>query len=65
MYQVDKGWIVMAIFGCQLDYIWNELQSRNGGYTCDLDLETGGQHAFDPDFETGRHRLLSPINTCR
>ena len=35
MYQVDKGWIVMAILGCQLDYIWNELQSRNGGHTCD------------------------------
>ena len=22
------------IFGCQLDYIWNELQSRNVGHTC-------------------------------
>ena len=21
---------------CQIDYIWNELQSRNGGQTCDL-----------------------------
>jgi hypothetical protein len=36
--QIDKGWLVMAILGCQLDYIWNELQSRNGGHTCDPDL---------------------------
>jgi hypothetical protein len=27
--QVDKGWIVMAILSCQLDYSWNELQFRN------------------------------------
>ena len=33
----------MAIPGCQLDYIWNELQSRNEGHTCDPDLETGKQ----------------------
>ena len=38
----------MAILGCQLDYIWNELQSRNGGHTC------------DPDLEAGRHKLLTP-----
>lgn len=36
----------MAILGCQLDYIWNELQSRKGGHTWDLDLEAG------------RHRVL-------
>ena len=35
--------IVMAIPGYQLYYIWNELQSRNGGHTCDLDLEAGRQ----------------------
>jgi hypothetical protein len=35
----------MAIHGCQLDYIWNELQSRIGGLTCDPDLEAGG-HRF-------------------
>ena len=34
---------VVAIPGCQLDYIWNELQSRIGGLTCDPDLETGRQ----------------------
>jgi hypothetical protein len=34
----------MAIPGCQVDYIWNELQSRFGGLTC------------DPDPEVGRHR---------
>ena len=33
----------MAIPGCQLDYIWNELHSRNGEHTCDRDLEAGGQ----------------------
>ena len=37
--QIDKGWIVMAILGCQFDYFWNELQSRNEGYTYDPDLE--------------------------
>jgi hypothetical protein len=41
--QVDKGWIVMAIPDCQLDYIWNELQSINGGNTCDPDLEVETQ----------------------
>lgn len=25
----------MAILCCQLDYSWNELQSRRGGYTCE------------------------------
>jgi hypothetical protein len=29
--QVEKGWIVVATPGCQLDYIWNELQSRLEG----------------------------------
>jgi hypothetical protein len=29
----------MDIPGCQLDYIWNELQSRNGGRNCDPDFE--------------------------
>lgn len=26
---------VMAILGCQLDYFWNEVQSRNGELTCE------------------------------
>jgi hypothetical protein len=26
--------LVMAILGCQLECIWNELQSRKGGHTC-------------------------------
>lgn len=30
---------VVAVPDYQLDYIYNELQSRNGGYTCDPDLE--------------------------
>ena len=29
-------WLLLV---CQLDYIWNELQSRNGGHTCDPALE--------------------------
>jgi hypothetical protein len=39
--QVDKGWIVVAILGCQLDYICNELQCRIGRLTCDPNLEAG------------------------
>jgi hypothetical protein len=30
--------VVMDIPSCQLDCIWNELQSRTGGHTCDPDL---------------------------
>jgi hypothetical protein len=32
---------VMAIPGCQLDYIWNKIQSRIERLTCDPDLEAG------------------------
>jgi hypothetical protein len=32
---------VVAIPGCQLDYIWNELQSRIGRFTSDPNLEAG------------------------
>ena len=39
LYQVDKGWIVVAIPGCQLDNIWNELQSGIGRLTSDPYLE--------------------------
>ena len=49
---------VMAILSCQLDYIWNGVQSRNGGTP---DLESGRQHAFDSDLETGSHKLLIQI----
>ena len=35
----------MAILGCQLDYVWNELQVRIGGLTCDPDLEAE-KHKF-------------------
>lgn len=31
----------------QLDCVWNQLQSRNGGHTLDPDLEAGRQHVFD------------------
>jgi hypothetical protein len=37
---------VVAIPGCQLEYIWNELQSRVGGLTC------------DPGLEAARHKFL-------
>lgn len=37
---------VVVILGCHLACIWNELQSKNEGYTC------------DPILEGGRHRLL-------
>ena len=37
--QVEKGWIVVAIPGCQLDNIWNELQSGIGRLTSDPYLE--------------------------
>lgn len=30
---------VMAILGCQLHCIWNELQSINGGHISDPDIE--------------------------
>ena len=47
---------VMAILGCQLDYIWNELQSRNGGLAYDPDLEAGRQVSdLDLDMEILRH----------
>jgi hypothetical protein len=38
---------VIIIPGGQLDYIWNEVQSRIGGLTC------------DPDLEAGRYKLLT------
>ena len=52
---------MIAILGCQHDYIWNELQSRNGGHACDLDLESGGHRlliwipASNPDVEAERY----------
>lgn len=32
---------VMDAVDCELDYICNELQSRNGGHAGDLNLEVG------------------------
>lgn len=47
---------VVAVSSCQPDYIWNELQSRNGGHTCDPDLEAGGQASdTNLDMEILRH----------
>jgi hypothetical protein len=45
----SKTLFVRAIPGCHLDYIWNKVQSRNGG------------HTSDPDLEAERHRLLAQI----
>jgi len=42
-HKTDKQWIIMSIVNCQLNYIWNKLYSRNGGYTCDPDLEARGE----------------------
>jgi hypothetical protein len=39
MINVSRKGYALAIPGFQLDYIWNELQSRNDGHTCDPDLE--------------------------
>ena len=47
--QVEKGWIVMGIAGCQLNYIWNELQFRIEGLS------------YDPNLKTGRPRFLTWI----
>jgi hypothetical protein len=33
---------IVAISGCQLDYIWNEIQSRIGRLTGDPNIEVGG-----------------------
>lgn len=37
--EIDKVCIAMDSLGCQLDHIWKELQSRNGGPNCDPDIE--------------------------
>jgi hypothetical protein len=42
---------MIAILSCQLDCIWNKLQSRNGDHTYDLDLEARRLEAFDADDE--------------
>jgi hypothetical protein len=46
-------WPMIAVPGCQLDYIWNELQSRIGGLTS------------GPELEAGRHKFLTWILTWR
>jgi hypothetical protein len=65
MYIEMPVYTVVAIPGCQLDYIWNELQSRNGGHTCDPDLEAG-KWVFDLDLDMeilrhSSHENLKPM----
>lgn len=55
--------ILVAILGCHLDYIQNELQFRIGGLTCDPDLEARSQVSdLDLDVETSGsgHENLRP-----
>jgi len=51
----------MAPLGCQLDYIWKELQSRNGGHTFER-LFLPGLKWVNPllgqTSEVGRHTLV-------
>lgn len=63
---------VMGILGCQLDNIWTELQSRNGGHICNRfcawfemngftfsqDIPGRKTPVFDPDLEAGRQMPL-------
>ena len=42
---------VVAIPGCQLDYIWNELQSRIGRLNYDPNLEAQGYVSWHGDLE--------------
>ena len=37
--QIGQCWNFLAILDCKLDYIWNELQYRNGGNACGPELE--------------------------
>jgi hypothetical protein len=65
--------VVMAILSCQFDYIWNELQSRNGGLTykrffCLVEVsgstsntDLGGRKTFGSDLEAGGHTPLIRI----
>ena len=55
-YQNQDSRNVMAIPGCQLDCVQNELQSRIGGLTCYTDLEAGRQVSdLDLGMEILRH----------
>lgn len=58
----------MTIVGCQLDYIWDGLKSRNGGHTCErfsclilVQTFEVGRHIFDPDLKARRYRPLIQI----
>jgi hypothetical protein len=50
--QVGKRWIIVAIHGCQFDYIWNE-QSGVGRLTS------------HPNVEDGRYKFLTWILAWR
>ena len=53
-----------TLLGCQLDYVWNKLQSRIEGHTCGSYLEAGRQVSdLDLGMEILRHsghKILAP-----
>ena len=51
--QVDNGSIMIVVLGCQLYYIRNELQYKNGVQSCDLFLKGRKQQANDPNSKDG------------
>ena len=53
MYYALSGYTLVAIPGCQLDYIWNELQSRIGRFN------------YDPNLEAQRCKFLTWILSWR
>jgi hypothetical protein len=52
----------MAILGCQLDYIWSELQFRTGDPTGDSDIEAGRHRGLVWILRWEWHKLLIWIN---
>lgn len=53
---------VMAILACHLDYIWNDLQSRNEMFSAWFEVSEPTlmqkTHTFDPNLKAGRRRVV-------
>ena len=58
VYQSGKGLAVIPILSYQLNYIWNELQSRIGWLTSDPNLEAWEIKVSDLDLDM---EILTPI----